>query len=450
LSLLITVVAFIVTLGILVVIHELGHYWIARRCGVKVLRFSVGFGRPLLRWVRGPDKTEWVIAAVPLGGYVRMLDERDIDAGPIDPQDLPRAFNRQSVAKRIAIVVAGPLANLLLAVLVYWSLNVTGTEEPKAIVAPPAAGSMAERAGLRGGDLILAVEDDAVRSWYEFSWMLLRAGLDRGSATVTVERTTGEHQQVQLDLSSLRNADGNTNPLPAIGVALNAGPAVVGDIAPASPAEEAGLQRGDRVLEIGRRPISSAQALIEIVRASEGRPLEFLIEREGQQRGLTITPRLLADANKVSAMRIGAALQEKPDMTVVRYDVLESIPRAIGRTWDTVTFSLQMFWKMLTGQASLKNLSGPVTIADYAGKTAQISLSAYLAFLAAVSIGLGVLNLLPIPVLDGGHLLYYLIEIFKGSPPSDRIVEWGQRAGISMLLALTALALYNDLMRLLT
>jgi regulator of sigma E protease len=449
-----TVAAFIVTLGILVVIHELGHYWIAKRCGVKVLRFSVGFGRPLARWIRGPDRTEWVIAAIPLGGYVRMLDERDDDQGPISPVDLPRAFNRQPVGKRIAIVLAGPLANLLLAIAVYWGMNIAGVMEPRALLSPPAAGTSAARAGLSGGDLITAIDGETVRSWQDVNWLILQRAVDRAQVEIDVRSEGGSTRRLLLDLSGLGPEDMEGNPLPRIGLALWSGPPRIGRVADGGAAQRAGLQAGDRVLEVSRTPVASARHLIDRIRNSPGQPLDLLVERDGRSITLTVTPQgVRDDTSKAGARevgRIGAELGERPEMIRVHHGPIESLTLAVGKTWDMTIFSLRMLGKMIVGEASWKNLSGPVTIADYAGKSASIGVAAYLSFLALVSISLGVLNLLPIPMLDGGHLVYYLIEIVKGSPPADWFVEWGQRAGIGLLVMLTAVALFNDISRLLS
>jgi regulator of sigma E protease len=449
-SLVITIVAFLVTLGILIVIHELGHYWVARKCGVKVLRFSIGFGRPLYRKVSGADKTEWVVAALPLGGYVRMLDERDTDTGPIAPADLPRAFNRQSVYKRIAIVLAGPMANLLLAIAVYWGLSVFGVMEPQAVVAQPAAGTPAAVAGLRAGDRITAVDGEEVRSFTELNWLVLQRAVERDSVPLSVAGRDGVTRQLQLDLSGLSKQDLEGNPMPRIGLGVFGGPPRVGKVQEGSAAARAGLQTGDRVLEVGRTPMASSRQFVERVRSAPGEPLALLVERGGQTLQIEVTPARVRDDTGREVGRIGAELGERPELVKVHYGPLESIGPAVGRTWDTAIFSLKMLGKMITGEASWKNLSGPVTIADYAGKTASIGPAAFLSFLALVSISLGVLNLLPIPMLDGGHLVYYLVEIVKGSPPADWIVEWGQRAGIGVLVMLTGLALYNDLTRLLS
>jgi len=444
-----TLLAFIVTLGVLIVIHEYGHYWVARRCGVKVLRFSIGFGRPLWRRVSGADRTEWVVAAIPLGGYVRMLDERDNDDSPIDPADLPRAFNRQSVYKRIAIVIAGPIANLLLAVAVYWGLNVVGVMEPRAIVGNPVAQTPAERAGFQAGDVVVGIDGQAVRSWNEMSWLLLQRAIEKARVEVLIERPEGVTRELSLDLRDFSTGDFDVNPLPRIGLRPNSSQPRIGRLTAGSVAEAVGLQPDDRVLEINHRPMKSARELIDVVRGAPGVRLEFLVERAGRQLNMTVVPARARDDAGNEIGRIGAEISDRPPEVKVRYGPVEGLTLAVGKTWDTALFSLRMLWKMIIGEASLKNLSGPVTIADYAGQTARIGPAAFFSFLALVSISLGVLNLLPIPMLDGGHLLYYLIEIIKGSPPADWIVQWGQRAGVGLLFLLTALALYNDLTRLL-
>lgn len=443
-----TVVAFLVALGILIVVHEFGHYYVARKCGVKVLRFSVGFGRPLWRKVAGADRTEWVIGAVPLGGYVRMLDERDTDVGPIAAADLPRAFNRQPVGKRIAIVLAGPLANLLLAVVVYWGLNVVGVMEPKAVVGAPAAATPGERAGFAAGDVVVAIDGEAVRSWNEMSWLLLQRAIDRAVFEVVVDRG-GAQRTLLLDLSGLAPAQIEGNPLPKIGLRPYGGQPRIGRLTEGGAAQAAGLRTGDRVLEIDNQPLASARDLIERVRAAPGKTLRFVVERDGERVALAVTAAAARDQDGSEIGRIGAEIGERPPLVKVSYGPFEGLGLALDKTWDTALFSLRMLGKMIVGEASLKNLSGPVTIADYAGQTARIGPAAYLSFLALVSISLGVLNLLPVPLLDGGHLLYYAIEIIKGSPPADWIVQWGQRAGIGVLFLLTALALYNDITRLL-
>ena len=445
-----TVAAFLVTLGVLIVIHELGHYWVARWVGVKVLRFSIGFGRPLARWVRGPDQTEWVVAALPLGGYVRMLDERDPDAGPVATGDLPRAFNRQSVAKRFAIVIAGPVANLLLAIFVYWLLNVIGVFEPRAMLGVPPAMTAAARAGVVAGDTVTGVDGDEVRSWNELRWLLLQKAVAGTPIAIDVEQPGGQRRSLMLEPTELAAEDLEGDVVARLGIVPYSGAPRVSRLTDDSVAGRAGLRAGDTIVEANGEKLTSARDLIERIRGSAGKPIELGVERGSQYLRLQVTPARASDDQGRTIGRIGAELSDRPPVIKVQYGPIESVSLATAKTWDTAIFSLKMLGKMIVGEASWRNLSGPVTIADYAGQTARIGLAPFLNFLALVSISLAVLNLLPIPMLDGGHLLYYLIEFLKGSPPAEWVIEWGQRAGVALLGLLTMLALYNDLMRLLS
>ncbi len=452
-SLLVTVVAFVVALGVLIVIHEYGHFIVARLCGVKVLRFSVGFGKPL--WVRpaGRDRTEWVIAALPLGGYVKMLDERE---GPVSEEELPRSFGRQSVWRRIAIVAAGPAANFALAVILYWLLFVNGVQEAKPIVAAPDAGTVAAASGLQRGETVLKINGEPVQSWQEVRWRLVRTAVERDVARLEVidERRNISFRTLDLSGFDMQGLEGD--PLARIGLRLYR-PAVrpvIGRVVPGGVAERAGLRAGDEILTIERNPVRDWEQFVLAVRAHPGAPMLLGLRRGGQDVVIELAPEPV-ESRGARIGRIGAAPKIDPrdqrDLLItVRYDPLTSARLAFARTWDTAAFSLRMLGKMVVGEISWKNLSGPVTIADYAGQSAQLGASAYLSFLALISISLGVLNLLPIPLLDGGHLMYYMVEILKGSPVSERVMELGQRVGLTVLLFLMAFAFYNDINRLLS
>jgi regulator of sigma E protease len=452
-SLLHTIASFVVALGLLIVVHELGHYVVARWCGVKVLRFSVGFGRALFARRLGPDRTEWVIAAVPLGGYVKMVDERE---GDVAPEDLPRAFNRQSVWRRIAIVVAGPLANFLLAIALYWLLFMSGVQEAKPIVAAPEAGTAAAQAGLRAGDTIRAINDEPVTGWQDVRWRLLQLALDRKPARIEVADGRGAIDWRTLDLSRVAAEEVEGDLLAKLGMRLYRPelPPVIGKVIAGGIAARSGLAAGDRVTAVNGERIPSWEALVAKIRASPGRALELEIDRAGASRRVELVPEGATQGTETIG-RIGAAPHVDPEALKayyfeIRYGPGDAAAKAVARTWEMSIFSLRMLGKMIVGEVSWRNLSGPVTIADYAGQSASLGLAPYLAFLALISISLGVLNLLPIPLLDGGHLMYYTIEVLKGSPVSERVMEIGQRAGLAVLLFLMAFAFYNDINRLLT
>jgi regulator of sigma E protease len=452
-SLLHTVVAFIVALGVLIVVHEYGHYLVARLCGVKVLRFSVGFGRPLALWRRGRDRTEWVIAAIPFGGYVKMLDERE---GAVAPEELHRAFNRQSVWRRLAIVIAGPAFNLAFAVLVYAGLFMYGLPEARPVLAEPPPGSVAAAAGLHSEDTVQAVEGVPITTWQELRWRVLQAALQRESLRLEVQTGRGNLAQATLDLRGYPTDEVETDALERVGLRLYRPPLepVIGQIVAGNPAERAGLAPGDRIVRAGDKRIETWDNLVAEIRAHPGKVLQLLVESDGKTRMVELTPESVA-AGEQRIGRIGAAPFIPPAhaekmLVTVRHGFFGSLAKAVAKTWDISTFSLKMLGRMLTGEVSWKHLSGPVTIADFAGQSAQAGWISYLTFLALISISLGVLNLLPIPLLDGGHLMYYAIEIVKGSPVSDRAMELGQRVGLALLLVMMAFAFYNDLNRLLT
>ncbi|AHB06180.1 MULTISPECIES: RIP metalloprotease RseP [Pandoraea] len=461
-TLLSTLLAFAVAIGVLVVFHELGHYSVARLCGVKVLRFSVGFGTPLLKWTMGRDRTEWTVCALPLGGYVRMLDERD-DTQIVAPEDRDRAFNRQSVYKRFAIVAAGPVANFLLAIALYAGLNLVGVTEPVARVAPPAAGTLAARAGLAGGELITGVrengtssdeavgDDMPVRSWEDLRWRLVDPMID-GQRVTLIARTRDGRAEYTLDAAGQHfDADGEQDFMQRLGLVPSAR-VKVGQLIAGGAAGAAGLRVGDEITAVDGSAVTSAKGLVDAVRAHPGKPMTFTVRRDGALMNVTLTPAAEVDSAEAGGARvgkIGAALASQVDSVTVRYGLFEAIGRGAQRTWDVTAFSVRMFGKMITGQASLKNLSGPVTIADYAGRSARLGLDYFVAFLALVSISLGVLNLLPIPVLDGGYLLYYAVEAITGRAVSERWQGVLQRVGIVCILALSAVALFNDMSKLL-
>lgn len=446
-----TVVAFILALGILIVFHEFGHYLVARLSGVKVLRFAVGFGTPLFTRRFGRDQTEWVIAAFPLGGYVKMLDERE---GEVAPADLPRAFNRQSVSKRIAIVSAGPIANFLLAILLYWILFLHGVPGLRPIVGDAHPGTPAAQAQLASGDLIVKIGTTEVASWQDLRWELLDQAVRRNTVVLEVHKNNGTVSFPKLDLSGITADDIDSDLLSAIGVARYNPPIapVIGRLVDGDAAQRGGLREGDRILAIDGQGVVRWDSVVDTVRAAPGRSLAFEVERAGQPIRIEIVADSVNDDGKTVG-RIGAAprvdeAQFQKLMTEVRYGPLESVWRAAAKMGEVSLFTLKMLGRMVIGEVSLKNLSGPLTIADYAGQSAQLGWLTYLNFLALISISLGVLNLLPVPVLDGGHLMYYAIEIVKGSPVSERALEVGQQVGIVLLFSLMVFALYNDFNRL--
>lgn len=447
-------VPFVGALAILIVIHELGHFLVARWCGVKVLRFSLGFGKVLASVRAGRDGTEWSISAFPLGGYVKMLDERE---GSVAEHERERAFNRQTVGKRFAIVAAGPIANLLLAVVLYWGLFSTGSDELRPKIATPVAASPASVAGLIAGDSIELVDGDPVRSWQELRWRLLTHAIDGKTISVGV-RSEGSQGLADrtISLAGISIDESGEDLVKQIGLApyRPSIPAEIGRVAKGSPAEQAGMKRGDLVLAIDGQRLTDWTDLVNVVKASAGKPLLFTIERGVKREELAITPEVeMVDGQAVA--RIGVAVKDRPELrdamfVTIQYGPLEAFAKAVRQTWETSTLSVSVIGKMLFGDVSWKNLSGPVTIADYAGQSAQLGLAQYLKFLALISISLGVLNLLPIPVLDGGHLLYYTIEIIKGSPISERFMEIGQQVGMAVLLMLMGFAFYNDINRLIS
>ncbi len=451
-SVLSSIFFFIIALGILITFHEFGHYWVARKCGVKVLRFSIGFGQPLWSVTRGEDQTEYVIAAVPLGGYVKMLDEREEE---VAPEELHRAFNRQSLAKRTAIVAAGPIANFILAIAAYWLIFVIGIAGMKPVVGSVSDDSIAARAGLQTGDVIVAVDGKPTPTWETAIITMLDHSLDEGEVQLRV-RHDGSNREEERALQFDGGIPEDLNRggfLDYIGVRPMRPtiPPYIGRLAPGGPAESAGIEIGDLVVSADGQAIDDWEQWVDYVRAHPGQTISVEVERAGQRMTLSLTPERVESNGEVFG-RIGAGvkLQEMPEelQAFVQYGPVDALVQASIKTWDMSLLTLRMMGKMITGDISLSNLSGPISIARYAGYSASIGFVSFLTFLAVVSISLGVLNLLPVPLLDGGHLMYYAIEWVKGSPVSEQVQIMGQKIGIAMLLTMMVLAFYNDIVRL--
>jgi regulator of sigma E protease len=451
----ITVLAFILTLGVLITIHEYGHYRVAVACGVKVLRFSIGFGRVLWRRQATPDSTEFVVCALPLGGYVKMLDERE---APVPADQLAGAFNRKRLLQRTAIVAAGPVANLLLAVLLYAAAHWIGIDEPKAVMGPPVAASLADRAGLRSGDWAREWSSDGVewhelRSMTDLRWEVMQAAMRAAPLQLMVTDRAGYSRRiVVLALDTLGSTEVDAKQMQRIGLGAAFSEPVLGKVVVGGPADKAGLRAGDRVLSIDGTAVTDGWSLRELIVASgrdgRARTMHWRVDRGGKMLDIGVTPNVVADNGKTIG-RVELVPGQPAEMVTVRYGVFDGLSQAFSQTWQMSTLTVKMLGKMLVGQASLKNLSGPLTIADYAGQSVRLGLAYYLGFLAVVSVGLGVLNLLPLPVLDGGHLMYYLFEGVTGRPVSELWLDRLQRGGVAIMLMMMSLALYNDVARLL-
>jgi len=448
-----TLVAFVLALGLLIAVHEYGHYRMAVACGVKVLRFSVGFGRTLLRWQPRGSATEFVVCAFPLGGYVRMLDERE---APVAVQERHLAFNTQPLRARALIVAAGPVANLLLAVLLYALVNWSGVQLPAAVLGSPVVGSVAERAGVQAGDRVVraafdADELQAVNSFEDVRWWLTRGALETHDVRLALASSTGSERELVLPLAQMGAQEADADLFRRIGIVAPFSRPVIGEVMAGGAAERDGLRQGDTVLRMGAQAVQDGAQLRDLIRASvqggEAMAAAWRVLREGQDLELRVRPEVRQEGD-LQVGRIGAFVGSAPEFVTVRHGPLDGLWQGAVRTWEVSALTLRMMGRMLIGEASLKNLSGPLTIADYAGRSASLGLTQYLTFLALISVSLGVLNLLPLPVLDGGHLMYYLWEGLTGKNISDLWLDRLQRGGVAILAAMMTIALFNDLARL--
>jgi len=456
LSFLYTLFAFLVAITVLVVIHEFGHFWVARRLGVKVLRFSVGFGKTLFRY-QTKSGTEFVIAAIPLGGYIKMLDEAE---GPVADEELPYAFNRKPLLSRTAVVLAGPLFNLLFAIVAYWLMFVIGVTSIAPVIGKIAPHSIAAEAGLQSQQKIISIDGNKTPSWHAVNLALLK---QLGSNKILNLQTQPIDDPIddrpsptnhQLNLQRWTLDPNNPRPLRALGIHpfQPSAPAVIAKVVMRTPAATAGLQAGDKIITVDGRPINNFSEFVEMIQASPNKPVTLGITRNSQTKKIVVIPKAKKNASGqlVGFLGVQSAVIKWPDSLINKqqYSLLGAVWPALQRTWHIMTLSMITLGKIITGHVSFRLLSGPIGIAQGAGISASIGLAYYLSFLALISINLGIINLLPIPVLDGGHLLYYVAEFIRKKPLSQRMQEMGYRIGLTLLLGVVAIAIFNDVLRL--
>ena len=436
---------FLVAIAILVAVHEFGHFWVARKLGVKVLKFSIGFGKSIFTWRRKNDPTEYVIGLIPLGGYVKMLDERE---GDVPEDEAKAAFNRQSLSVRSAVVFAGPAFNFLFAIFAIWLVFISGAPDIKPVVGDVLTDSIAEQSGFQPGDKLVTVDGRQVRTWSDQQFYLMHQAMKSNQVTFEVENSSGQSREIDVDFANLdQSVVGRQAITSALGIWPPAPPARLTKIVPDSPAGNAGLIPGDEILRIDGEIMSDWGSLVSYVSERPDQLLEIEFERDGAVQTVSLqTKSIEVDGKKYGQLGVYHPSMENSQL---KLGLLEAIPASLDYNWRMTIITLRSLWRMLTAEMSSENLSGPITIARLAGDTAESGYIDFLKFLAIISISLGLLNLLPIPVLDGGHLMYFLIEAIKGSPPSENMMIWGQQIGIAMLVLLMGVAFYNDIMRLL-
>ena len=436
---------FLVAIAILVAVHEFGHFWVARKLGVKVLKFSIGFGKTIFSWRRRGDPTEYSIGLIPLGGYVKMLDERE---GEVAEHERAQAFNIQPLPVRTAVVAAGPLFNFLFAIVAIWLVFVVGSDDIEPVIGEVVEASVAERAGFRAGDLLTGVDGKEVKTWGQHQFYMLHQAMKGNAIEVSVSNPQYGDRTLQVDFSGMDQWSISRQPITSqIGIWPPPPPAMVSRVVEDSPAERAGLLPGDEVLAIDGNAVSSWIDMATRVSRRPGETLRLTVLRNGQERDVSLTTRVIT----VEGKDYGQIGLYRPDLqnTTLRFGPLEAIWQSMDYNWRMTAISLRSLGRMVTARMSTENLSGPITIARLAGRTAESGYADFMKFLAIISISLGLLNLLPIPVLDGGHLMYYLVEAVTGKQPSENVMVWGQQIGIAMILMLMVLAFYNDIVRLL-